>query len=410
MSFQQALSGLNAAAQNLDVIGNNVSNANTVGFKSGTAEFADVYANALNGTGGSQVGIGTTVSGISQQFTQGSITSTNNPLDLAISGGGFFRMSSSDNTVTYSRNGQFSVNNNNNIISSDGLKLTGYPADSSGNIIKSAPQVLQLSRNSLAPITTSAVTVSSNLDANTPDLLPANFNPSDPSTYTSSTSTNVFDSLGNSHVLSLYWMKTDTSTNTWNVYGAIDGTALASNPIETMAFDTNGSMSATTLAAQPVSITASVGASAAPLTFTLDQTGTTQFGSSFNVNNLNQNGYASGQLTGFNIGSNGNILGNYSNGQTLTLGQVALADFVDQQALQPNGNNQFSETADSGPPLVGTPGTGTLGVLQSSAVEQSNVDLTTELVNMITAQRVYQANAQSIKTEDAILQTITSLQ
>ncbi|HVC49325.1 MAG TPA: flagellar hook-basal body complex protein, partial [Burkholderiales bacterium] len=142
MSFQQALSGLNAAAQNLDVIGNNVSNANTVGFKSGTAEFADVYANALNGTGGSQVGIGTTVSGISQQFTQGSITSTNNPLDLAISGGGFFRMSSSDNTVTYSRNGQFSVNNNNNIISSDGLKLTGYPADSSGNIIKSAPQVL----------------------------------------------------------------------------------------------------------------------------------------------------------------------------------------------------------------------------------------------------------------------------
>jgi len=210
--------------------------------------------------------------------------------------------------------------------------------------------------------------------------------------------------------LSLYWMKTQTSSNKWDVFGAIDGTALASNPIETMTFTTSGAMDATTAAAQPVTVTASVGSSAATMSFTLDQTGTTQFGSNFSVNNINQDGAASGQLTGFNIGSNGNILGNYTNGKTLTLGQVALADFVDQQALQPNGNNQFSETSDSGPPLVGTPGTGSLGVLQSSAVEQSNVDLTTELVDMITAQRVYQANAQSIKTEDAILQTITSLQ
>jgi flagellar hook protein FlgE len=200
-----------------------------------------------------------------------------------------------------------------------------------------------------------------------------------------------------------------SASNTWDVFGANDGVQIGAAALGTVAFQTNGSID-TTATTLPFNVSVPVaGGAATPLLFTFDLTGSTQFGSNFGVTQLTQDGATSGRLAGYNIGADGILLGRYTNGQTKTLGQVALADFTSPQGLQPLGNNAWVETSNSGPPLVGVPSSGSLGVLQSGAVEESNVDLTAELVNMITAQRVYQANAQTIKTQDAVLQTLVNL-
>ena len=400
MSFQQGLSGLNAAAKNLDVIGNNVSNASTVGFKQSQAQFADVYANSLTGAGGLQAGIGVKVAQVAQQFTQGNITSTNNPLDIAINGGGFFRMDNGGE-ATYQRNGQFQLDKNGFIVNPSGAKLTGYTANASGVLSTGAPAPLVINTADLVPQVTSKVNAVLNLDSSS--AIPVGpFNMNDPTTFNNSTAVSVFDSLGNSHTLQSYYVK--TGAGTWNVYASMDGAAAFA--AGSLTFNTSGALTAgspITIPPQPVTT------GAAALGFTMDYTGTTQFGSAFSVNTLNQDGYTSGRLAGFNVGADGTILGRYTNGQSAVLGQVVLANFANPNGLQPMGNNMWAETATSGAPLVGTPNSGSLGVLQSSAVEDSNVDLTAELVNMITAQRVYQANAQTIKAQDAVLQTLVNL-
>jgi len=405
MSFQQGLSGLNAASKSLDVIGNNVANANTIGFKMSEAEFADVFANSLNGSGGTQVGIGTTVRAISQEFSQGNITVTNNPLDIAVNGKGFYRMSN-NGAITYSRNGQFQLDKDGYIVNSDGARLTGYIANAAGALNTSTPADLKLASNDSMPNATGKVNGVLNLDSREAPPTGA-FNLSDPKTYNSSTSVAVFDSLGNTHTLSLYFVK--TAANSWGVYGTSDGTQIGAGAIGTMRFKGDGTIdTATTTLPFSVSTPVTTGA-ASPLTYKLDFTGTTQFGSGFGVNSLAQDGYSSGRLSGLSVGADGVIQGRYTNGQATRLGQVTLANFSNPQHLQPMGGNSWAETSQSGAPLIGAPGSGTLGVLQSAAVEDSNVDLTAELVNMITAQRVYQANAQSIKTQDAVLQTLVNL-
>ena len=430
MSFQQGLSGLNAASKSLEVIGNNVANASTVGFKGSQAQFADVYATSLSGGGSSQVGIGTKVAKVSQQFSQGNITASNNPLDIAINGAGFFRMDS-NGSVTYARNGQFELDKSGHIVNATGAALTGYTANAAGVLSTGAPAKLQINTADLPPAISGKVKEVVNLDSGQEVPATAPFNPADPTSYNNATSISVYDSLGNSHVMQSFFVKAPQTTpgiSNWDVYGVADDVALDTGVtgkpgvIGRMNFDTNGALVSTQMfnasglpnAADmppkpfPVTVPATAGG-ASDIPITMDYSGSTQYGSPFIVNALSQDGYTSGRLTGFNTGADGVITGRYSNGKSATLGQVVLANFTNVNGLQPLGNNVWAESTTSGVPLVGAPSSGTFGTLQSSAVEDSNVDLTAELVNMITAQRVYQANAQTVKTQDQVLQTLVNL-
>lgn len=409
MSFQQGLSGLNVAAKNLSAIGNNVANASTVGFKSARAEFADVYANSLAGGAGVSIGIGASLAAVRQQFTQGNIITTSNPLDVAINGNGFFRLST-NGVASYARNGQFSLDREGYIVTNNNARLTGYQADSLGQIVASTPSELRISLANISPQATAAANIGLNLDSR--ETVPAAaFSLADPASYNSSTAMTVYDSQGNSHTLTLYFRK--TAANTWAVYGAgngalLDGSGGAGTPLGTLSFGSNGLLSAN--ATMTASIPLANGAAtplAFPITFPL--TDMTQFGVNFAVSKLSQDGFTTGRVAGFAIGEDGVILGRYTNGQTRAQGQIVLANFVNAQGLAALGNNQWSETSESGQPLVATPGSGSLGVLQAGALEEANVDLTEELVDMITAQRVYQANAQTIRTQDQVLQTIVNL-
>jgi flagellar hook protein FlgE len=404
MSFQQGLSGLNVAAKNLAAIGNNVANASTVGFKSARAEFADVYANSLAGGAGVQVGIGASISSVRQQFTQGNIVTTSNPLDVAINGSGFFRLST-NGIASYARNGQFSLDRDGYIVTNSGARLTGYQADSLGQIVASTPSDLRISLANISPQATAAANIGLNLDSR--ETVPAAaFALNDPASYNSSTAMTVYDSQGNSHTFTMYFRK--TAANTWAVYGAGNGTALAPAPLGTLTFGNSGQLAADV--SMNVSIPLTNGA-VTPLAFpvTFPVSDMTQFGVNFAVSKLSQDGFTTGRVAGFSVGEDGIILGRYTNGQTRAQGQIVLANFINAQGLASLGNNQWAETSESGQPLVSSPGSGSLGVLQAGALEEANVDLTEELVNMITAQRVYQANAQTIRTQDQVLQTIVNL-
>lgn len=567
MSFQQGLSGLNASAKHLDTIGNNVANASTVGFKQSQTQFADMFAASLSGTGGVQIGTGTRVASVAQQFTQGNITNTNNPLDTAVSGQGFFRMTDAAGAVMYSRNGQFQLDKNGFLVNNQGHIVSGYLPNAAGVIAAAAPVPLQINPADLAPKMSSIATVGANLDSRS--LVPATaaFNPVDPTSYNNSTSLSVYDSLGGSHVGTMYFQRvpvvptssaaiipaaatsatvassaglavgntitlpgagaagtpttgtataigatavtlgsvvglsaganltiagnpgvvtiasiagnvvtfapattaitaagaavtstlpltatitgiagnvltftpaTTTATQaaatiasnapspSWNTYLTVDGVSVpapvppaAIAPLTTLTFDALGKLASTTPATTPIGTVISSAlfplsttvSTAQTLTFNFGSptAGTTQYGGNFGVNTLSQDGYTSGRLNSTSTSPDGTILGRYSNGQSRAMGQILLSNFTNPQGLQPVGNNEWVETATSGGPLLGIPGSSRLGLLQSSATEDSNVDLTAELVNMITAQRTYQANAQTIKTQDQLLQTIVSL-
>ena len=417
MSFQQGLSGLDAASSALDVIGNNVANSSTVGFKGATAHFADLYAASLGLVGASQIGIGVTVSAIQQQFTQGNLTTTNNPLDLAINGGGFFRMSQGG-AIGYTRNGQFHIDNQGYIINDQTLRLTGYPVTASGQIAPSNPVELQLTASQIPPRATSDplsgdIAAVINLDSR--DTVPAlsPFNPANPETYNFSTALTVFDTLGVVHNLSTFYVLNAPSApagGEWTLYATLDGAdPLTPGPVGNLAFDTSGALNPASALQTLPSWTLSSGAVSPWSPGTMDFTGTTQYGSESNVDSLTQGGFASGSLVSVGVGIDGVVQGRYSNGQTRNMGQVVLATFTDPNGLLNLGNNQWRSTSLSGPELIGTPASGSRGVVQSAAVEDSNVDLTNELVAMITAQRNYQANAQTIKTQDQIMQTLVNL-
>ena len=406
MSFQQGLSGLNAASKNLDVIGHNVSNSSTVGFKGSVTQFADVFASSLQGSGTAQIGIGTKAANIAQIFTQGNITVTNNPLDVAINGKGFFRMSD-NGAISFTRTGQFSLDKDGYIIDVEQRNLTGYVADTNGVLDTSNLVDLRIDAADLEPQLSSTAEVVVNLDAREQALLPAAFDPVDATTYHHTTSIAVFDTLGNPHVLGVYFMK--TAAGTWDVFATADGTQIGAGAAGGINFTTDGKINtATTTIPLTVNMPISTGA-ATPLTVAVYFSGSTQFGSESGVNRLTQDGYASGRLAGFSITEDGVVSGRYTNGQTRTMGQMVLANFPNQQGLQPLGANQWAETYASGQPLITGAGQSGLGVLNAGAQEDSNVDLTQELVNMITAQRVYQANAQTIKTQDQVLQTLVNL-
>ena len=420
MAFQLGLSGLNAASKSLDVIGNNIANSNTVGFKASQAQFADVYANSLLGSGGTSIGIGTQIATVAQQFSQGNISSTNNPLDIAINGNGFYRLSD-NGVISYSRNGQFQLDDQGYVVNGQGLRLTGYGSDGNGVIIPSNPDDLRIDTADIAPLSTSALDATLNLDSRLPVPATTPFNANDPTSYNNSTSVTLYDTLGNPHLLSMYFVKTATP-NGWQAFATVDGTAPANIDLgggagvpAGLTFSTSGALTT----AMPLTATINlnqvqtdlglVNGAASPLTFNMDFRGTTQFGSKFGVSSLSQDGYTSGRLAALGVSDDGIIQGRYSNGQSRNIGQIVLASFNNAQGLKPLGDNQWAESSASGPAAVGAPTTGSLGTLQASSVEDSNVDLTAELVNMITMQRAYQANAQTIKTQDSLLQTLVNL-
>lgn len=453
MAFQQGLSGLSASSRALDVIGNNVANSSTVGFKSADAHFADVYAASLAGGSALQIGIGTSIPTVAQQFTQGNITTTNNPLDMAINGNGFFCMSR-NGAPTFTRNGQFHVDSLGNFVNDQNLNLMGYPALPDGTIpmATSAPSELALTPAilKLTPVATGAslagtgVEMSVNLDSrktaktwNDPSVVtppataPAAGDPItiDPATYNFSTALTTYDSLGNPHSLTFYFVKGATAGQ-WNLYGNLDGKMPAAGDVPNLTgagipltFNTNGTLAsangvpvnAATGAALPISLSMTLaaannlGGAASPISAPLNLTGTTQYGAAFSTDRLTQDGYAAGNLAGLSVSADGTIQGNYTNGKTRNIAQVALATFQNPNGLANIGGNQWVETAASGQALKGKPGTGQLGAVQANSVEESNTDLTQELVKMITQQRNYQANAQTIKTQDSIMQTLINL-
>ncbi|HQS32632.1 MAG: flagellar hook protein FlgE [Polaromonas sp. 39-63-203] len=413
MGFAQGVSGLNASASNLDVIGNNIANSGTVGFKSGTAQFSDVYA-------GSRVGLGTQVSGVSQNFTSGAVQTSSRALDVAIvNGDGFFRLASPGGEVAYSRNGQFNMDKDGFIVNSTGLQLTGYPVGANGSVAGGSPAPLQLPTTAMQPNPTQNIAAQFNLDSRslTPTATP--FDAANSTTYNYANAVTVFDSLGNSHELSTFFVK--TASNSWEAYATADGKPLASGgalatvppaapvagPQGALTFDTNGNLTS----APSIAFTGlNFGNGSGPMAFAVNVTGTTQFGNVNDVKKLTQDGFTSGTLTSFAINQDGTVTGKYSNEQAKALGQIVLSSFVNPNGLQPKGDNVWAETSASGQPLTGTPGAGTkMGALTSGALEASNVDLTSELVNLIIAQRTYQANAQTVKTQDQVMQTLVNM-
>ncbi|ACD18179.1 flagellar hook protein FlgE [Paraburkholderia phytofirmans] len=503
MGYQQGLSGLSASSSDLDVIGNNIANANTVGFKSGAAQFADMYANSVATAVGNQVGIGTKLAEVQQQFSQGTITSTNQALDVAINGNGFFQLSNNGSMV-YSRNGVFQLDKNGFITNAQGLQLMGYAANSSGIINTAQTVPLTVPTANIAPQATTKIVAGLNLNAQDPLMLgtptvtpalvagstlttpgatitntasgtnndnytvnftspttytvtdttlgtttapatytagtaislgngqtitlngtpatgdsvaiaptPVAFNQNSSSTYDYSTSTTVYDSLGGSQTVNMYFAK--TAAGAWNVYaGTSTGTAQL---IGHANFNSSGTLLSTTDAAGVATTTPfaynfsipTTDGSSTPQQLTLNIAGTTQYGGKDGVNSLQPDGYEAGTLTSFTIGADGTLTGNYSNRQTAALGQIALANFSNQNGLVNLGNNEFQQTSASGVAQISAPGSTNHGVLQGGAVENSNVDLTSELVNLITAQRNYQANAQTIKTQQTVDQTLINL-
>ncbi len=415
MSFNTSITGLNAAQKDLDVTSNNIANANSTGFKSSRAQFGDIYAVSAFGNSKTATGQGVLTEAVQQQFTQGSLQFTNNSLDLAISGQGFFAFQptlDSQDSV-YSRAGAMGVNKDGFIINSSGQFLKALPVNANGTLkstsIASASPV-QLPVAAGAPKATTKVTQSFNLPASaiaptvafdTTQATP------DPASYNQANSQQVYDSLGNTHALTTYYVKT-ANPGEWNLYYQLDTQAPIQGP-STLTFDANGQLPT---APAPFALSvpaATLGTGAAALNIAITtQPDSTQYNAPFNMAAQSQDGNTTGQLTGISVGSNGLIQATYSNGQSVALGAVAMVNFANPQALKQVGNNSWIQTVDSGTPNVGQAGTGTFGSIQGGALEQSNVDLTTQLVNMIVAQRNFQANAQAIQTDktatDAVMQ------
>ena len=420
MGFQTGLSGLNASSRNLDVIGHNIANVNTVGMKVSRTEFSDVVSSSLGVGGGNNTGIGVNVDTVSQQFSQGTISISGNDLDVAISGGGFFQLQMADGTISYTRNGQFKLDPSGNIVTNAGAKVMGYPTDSTGKPTSTSPQALQLPTGAPLPASaTTKVTAEFNLDARAA-VYNAGLNIPPYTTY--GTAITVYDSQGVAQSFGVTFTRAAAGPlppavapnyDIWDVRNS-SGTALVDattgNPIK-LYFDATGKLvSPVPGGTMPkVTITPAAPSIVPAYQVTLDVGKATQYGTPFAISDLTQDGYPPGSLVGVKIGEDGVITGRYSNGKSQAAGMLALANFRNMQGLAPVGNNNWVETASSGPPVPGRPGVGNFGTTRSGALEDSNIDLTAELVNMMTAQRAYQANAQTIKTQDQVMQTLVNL-
>ncbi|MGB5606567.1 MAG: flagellar hook protein FlgE [Gammaproteobacteria bacterium] len=407
MSFRIALSGLNAAQASLDVTSNNIANANTTGFKQSRAEFNDVYATAFGSIGSLDTGAGVKLASVSALHTQGNIDFTGNALDLAINGQGFFTLDDNGSNV-YSRAGAFRVDRDGYVVNVSGQRLQAYPPlDPQGTAFSTASLGdLQLTASDSNPNPTSSADVALNMQADALDLGAGAIDPADPATFNYSTSVTSFDSLGQSHTSSLFFRKVDTATRSWDVRLVMDGDVTQTVGAQNIMFDNLGQLTT----AQPMNFGSyDPGNGAALMDVDFDFGSTTQYGSEFAVNSLFQDGFATGRLSGLDIDGSGVLLARYSNGQSTAMGKVALSNFTNPQGLTPLGDSLWGDSYAAGDRRLGEPGAGNFGFLQSGALESSNVEITQELVSLITAQRSFQANAQVISTADSVTQTIMNI-
>jgi flagellar hook protein FlgE len=405
-AFTIALSGLNAASSDLDVTANNVANANTVGFKKSRAEFADVFAAGAVNLNTSAIGEGVRLSATAQQFTQGNISTSGSNLDLAISGDGFFTLKDPSSGTVYTRNGQFSENKNGDVVTAGGAALQVYPPTGTGGFNTGALINLNLQTAQSSPLATTAGTVILNLPAGSTVPTGGAFNPNDPTTYNQSTSTTVFDSLGNSFPATFFFTQTATPGK-WSVNMTVNNVLNATT--NTLTFSSTGAVTPVGGASLNFpGFTPTDGAAAMNMTFNFNQS--TQFGGGFGVTSIIQNGFTTGQLSTVSIDPSGVVSAVYTNGRSTQLGQLALANFPDPQGLKQLGGTNWAETFASGTHISGTAGSSGFGSIQSGALEASNVDLTKELVNMITAQRAFQANAQVISTANQLSSAVINIQ
>ncbi|AIR90054.1 flagellar hook protein FlgE [Pseudomonas cremoricolorata] len=438
MSFNIGLSGLYAANKALNVTGNNIANVATTGFKSSRAEFADQYSASVRGTSGrTDVGSGVRTAAVSQMFSSGNIVSTGKSLDLAIDGNGFFAMDDNGSRI-YTRAGAFYSDKDGKIVNASGANLQGYPVDAEGKVVRGALTDLQIDTSNLAPKPTSKISETLNLNstATAPKVTP--FNPADVDSYNHTFNTELYDSQGNLHQLNQYFVR-DTVSNSWTMYTTVNGrnptdptntTPLVNN----LPFKSDGSLDVDAMTAGPVTGGLSIGtdktfqvdgwvpghknalgdwasngATANPTGVRLDMLATTQYNAASATTAKTQDGYATGELSGLAVDTSGNLFASFTNGRDKVIGQVAMATFANLQGLTPVGGTAWKESYASGVPVVGEPDTGTLGKITGGALEDSNVDLTGELVNLIKAQSNYQANAKTISTENTILQTIIQM-
>ncbi len=402
-SFSIALSGLTAASSDLDVTANNIANADTIGFKGSRAEFADVYASGAVNLNTSVTGEGVRLATTAQQFTQGNITTTSSNLDLAISGDGFFTLADASG-LEYSRNGQFAENSSGDVVSSTGQALQVYPPLTGGGFDTGTMTDLNLQTAQSAPLATTTGTVILNLpaDSTAPAVTP--FDPTNSLTYNQSTSTTVYDSLGNAMPATMYFTQT-ALPNVWAVNMTVNGTSLGA--AQDLTFNSSGALTAPVGGGLTFAYAPTDGA--APMSMGFNFGSSTQYGGDFGVTSITQNGYATGQLSTVAIDSTGIVSAVYTNGRTTELGQLAMANFPDPQGLKQLGDTNWSATFTSGTVVQGTAGSAGFGSIQAGALESSNVDLTTELVNMITAQREFDANAQVVTTANQESQTVIGI-
>ena len=421
-SFSIALSGLKASNANLDVTSNDIANANTNGYKSSRVEFADVYASGGATVSSNAVGEGVRVASTSQQFTQGNITTTGGNLDLAVSGNGFFTLHDA-NGYEYTRNGAFTEDNQGNVVTATGQFLQVYPPLATGGFNTGAFSNLNLQTSDSSPNATQNVSVILNLPANSKAITQP-FSPTNSATYTQSTATTVYDSLGNSYPATMFFVSDPpgATTSNWTVYMTVGGNTLpAAVPPATTStglslnFNSSGKIDPSSSAGGTPAIPgvldfgafAPPGAASNNLLFNFANS--TQFGSGFGVSSVTQDGYATGQLSSVSIDPAGVVSAVYTNGRSTQLGQIAMANFPNPQGLAELGNTNWSATYQSGVPVQGVAGAAGFGNIQSGALEASNVDLTTELVNMITAQRAFDSNAQVITTANQLSQTVINI-
>ncbi|MES3499519.1 flagellar hook protein FlgE [Citrobacter portucalensis] len=406
MSYEIAATGLNAVNEQLDGISNNIANSGTVGYKSMTTQFSAMYA-------GTQA-MGVSVAGSAQSIsTGGSMVSTGNALDLAINDDGFFVMCDSAGNISYTRAGSFVTDKNGYIINASGDYLQGYPVDDSGTLQTGTVTDIQIKTGNIPAQATDSMTFTANFDASdeiidrdgdpsaTPPVDGVKFDPNNSDTYTDSYTTTVYDSLGNEHSVSQYFTK--TADNTWEVQYTFDGETQSGVPPTTLKFDQNTGKLTSPTTPQTITFTTD---EAAPISMTIDYSDCTQYGSDFSVTTNSATGYASATQNGVQVDDDGKVYATYSNGERMLQGQVVLATFPDENGLEAVSGTAWVQTGESGTPLIGTPGSGSCGTLSSGMLESSNVDITNELVNLMTAQRNYQANTKVISTSTQLDQAL----
>ena len=388
MSFSISLSGLRAVTEELDVISQNIANVNTAGYKASRAEFAALY-------GGGQPS-GVEVNNVSQNFEKdGNVVSSGRTLDLAISGSGFFVLKDNGQNV-YTRAGMFQKNSDNYIVNASGQKLQGYGVNDDHQLLSGAVTDLQVSSASIPAKASTKVDFVANLKADASTISSA-FNPTDATSYNYSQSGSVYDSLGVEHTLTQYFVK--TGTNSWDAHYYVDG---ASVQTQALTFNSDGTL-ATPASAVSLSLTP---AGADPMTVSVNVSDMSQYASDFSVTRNQSDGYTAGDMTGVQIESDGSLMAVYSNGQSLLQGQVVMANFANPTGLRQGDNTTWYQTFSSGQATIGAPGSGSLGSLSSGSYEGSNVDLSSELVSLMTSQRNYQANAKSISATDKMTQVL----